>query len=456
MSSEKRANDAGNEQEAQIEQSSTREVDTEAIALENYSLPAYLTDDDDPFADSADDIHRQTDFYTPRPALSRGFSAPAPFDVPPVAPSRHSATSGTEAAIALPSDRPNSKDTKRSWLFWRKANRTKNALAQPNASPTAYLPGPQTPASGIAPSISPQTGEAIGQSAPAAPPKLWEKQPYQAILCISAIAGTLAAAWLLGILAARILPGSVTRLPLQESILRKSNRMASELWQLPQSWKTPPTQTRIEAIPLPEVGLVIEDIELSPIERQPLIDELNTVETELLTLDRRIQALEKQLGKPPYQGADIESRIKGLRSAIDPPVRTAANPQYTPAPSDPQAALLTVTEHQITLPSDALFAPGDSTLKDSELLQQTLDRLVNYPHATVIVRSYSDNQGDAIAARKYTLAQANELSRYLASALPEGYRWVAIGGGHTQPIVPNDSAPNRQRNRRIEILVDTR
>ena len=102
------------------------------------------------------------------------------------------------------------------------------------------------------------------------------------------------------------------------------------------------------------------------------------------------------------------------------------------------------------------FAPGDSNLKDSELLNQVLDQLINYPKATVIIRSYSDDQVDAIATQKYTLAQATQLSEYLSQSLPEGYRWVTIGGGQSQPIEPNDSAINRQHNRRIEILVDTR
>ena len=402
-------------------------------------------------------------FYNPRPVLGRGFDANGygtptqPFNSPPSAyPNHYSAhPTANPAAPANPSDSPAKTQKKSksrwSWLLGRKPQ------AQTTQAQTTPAAGFIKAEDGTMLAIDPQTGEPIAIPAPVvAPPKLWEKQPYLAIAYVSAIAGTLTAAWLLGILAARIFPGSPSRPPLQESVLRKSSRFASGLWNLPQSWKTPAAQTRIEAIPLPETGPILAPVELSPIERQPLIDELNTVETELLTLDRRIQTLEKRLGRPPYQNADIESRINALRKAIDPPAKTKANPEYEPTARDLQAALLTVAEHTITLPSDALFAPGDSSLKDSELLNQILDQLINYPNATVVVRSYSDDQTDGKASRKYTLAQASELSQYLARSLPEGYRWVTVGGGRSQPIAPNDSAPNRQRNRRIEILIDTR
>nr|WP_228025095.1 OmpA family protein [cf. Phormidesmis sp. LEGE 11477] len=110
----------------------------------------------------------------------------------------------------------------------------------------------------------------------------------------------------------------------------------------------------------------------------------------------------------------------------------------------------------MTLPSDALFAPGQSSLIDDALLDQVLDQLVNYAESTVIVRSYSDDRSEAIAARDYTLAQANAIATYLQSALPMPHRWVTIGSGQAQPVATNDTPTKRQRNRRIEILVDTR
>ena len=312
--------------------------------------------------------------------------------------------------------------------------------------------------------INPTDGNTIFVPAPAQPvvPRLkpwWEKQPYSTIAHTLAVSGTLTGAWLFGMLIAQILPGSFTQPPFQEIVLRKSSRFASRLWHLPQLWQTPTTEIRIEAMPIPETGSVSAPVSLPPIERQPLIDELNSIETEILTLDRRTQTLEKRLGKPPYKGADVETRLNLLRAAIDPPVRPTELPKvekYEPTPANPNDQLIEVAKLKITLPSDALFSPGQSKIKDTTLLNQVLDRLVNYPQATVLIRSYSDDHAEVANSREYTLAQANALSDYLRTSLPGPYRWVTVGNGQSQPVDSNDSDTGRQRNRRIEILVDTR
>ena len=298
--------------------------------------------------------------------------------------------------------------------------------------------------------------ESYTPTAPA-PPQLWEKQPYRAILHLLAVGGTLTGGWFFGILAADLFPGSIEQPPLQESVLRKASRLSDRLWNFTQLWRSPTVETRIEPIPIPETGPVLSSVTLSPIERQPITDELNTIETELLTLDRRLQTLEKKLGKPPYQGADIDSRLSALRAAIDPsPVAEAAPPAYTPVPQAPGDTLLEVASLRIVMPSDALFTPGQSELKDTPLLTQVLDQLVNYPKATVLIVSHSDDQASPSASRDYTLAQANALQVYLNASLPSSHRWITIGSGSAQPLTENKDAAQRQRNRRVEILVDTR
>ena len=190
--------------------------------------------------------------------------------------------------------------------------------------------------------------------------RVWERQPYSAIAHILLTSGVLTTAWLLGILVAQVLPGRFERPPFQESVLRKSSRLTHRLWHFPSLWDTPTTYSRIEAIPLPETGPISGPIELSPIERQPLVDELNAIETEVVTLERRLASLENRLGKSPYQGTGIDNRIGTLRSALDPPVRSeeeTAEP-YEAIASEPNNTLLDVAKLSVVLPADALFAPG--------------------------------------------------------------------------------------------------
>ncbi|MEL6775707.1 MAG: OmpA family protein [Cyanobacteria bacterium J06597_16] len=292
-------------------------------------------------------------------------------------------------------------------------------------------------------------------------PKLWQRKSVGRLVRLSAIASTLTGGWFFGILVANFLPGDVAEPPLQEAVLRRTSRLAQRFWHFRQLWHTPTETIQIAAVPLPETGPVLAPIELSPIERQPLIDELNAIETEMITLDRRLEALEKRLGKPAYQGSDLDNRVNALRAAIDPPARPQVTPAYTPKPRDPAATLLEVATLKIVLPADTLFAPGQANIKKADLLEQVLDQLVNYPDSTVVVRSHSDNQASAAQSREYTLEQANALSTYLRAALPSQHRWVTIGAGQSQPAadnetVDNNSAIHRQQNRRVEILVDTR
>ncbi|MEM9152953.1 MAG: hypothetical protein AAGB19_21220, partial [Cyanobacteria bacterium P01_F01_bin.3] len=269
-------------------------------------------------------------------------------------------------------------------------------------------------------------------------PQLWERQPYALIAHLLIVSSAFTIAWLLGILVAQILPGRLSEPPLQESLLRKSSRVTRRLWHFSQLWHTPTTQVRIDAIPLPETGPILKPVELSPFERQPLIDELNAIDTEIVTLDRRLRSLEKQLGSAPYRGTGIENRIETMRAAIDPPMRSESAPNaYEPTAREPNEMLLEVAQLQITLPSDALFEPGEPDLKAAALLEGLLDQLVNYPEATISVRVHSDNQATAIASREYTLAQANTLARYLQRNLPTTHRWIPVGMGAAQPVDDN-------------------
>jgi len=392
----------------------------------------------DQSASDQDVANNQPKTFAPRPTLGRGFGA--------YAQPQAGYPSPQEGYSPAPASRRNHPA----------AQLAPNSAATGNFNlPEEHIGGPTADTTFPAPGVTPPA------------PRIWERQPYAFVAYFLTASGAITTAWLFGVLVAQVLPGQFDTPPLQESLLRKSSRLTRRLWHFPQLWHTPTTQVRIDAIPLPETGPVLEAVDLSPIERQPLIDELNAVETEILTLDRRLQALEKQLGRPPYQGLGIESRINTMRTAIESPTAGAIAPNtYEPIAQVPSDTLLDVAKLKVTLPSDALFSPGDAELKDVALLERVLDQLVNYPAGTISVRSHSDNQVGAIASREYTLAQADTLARYLQQNLPTSHRWIAVGMGSTQPITGDADADNadadnvdaieRQRNRRIEILVDTR
>ena len=87
----------------------------------------------------------------------------------------------------------------------------------------------------------------------------------------------------------------------------------------------------------------------------------------------------------------------------------------------------------------------------------TLDRLAEIasgcPGFRIEIVGHTDAIGPADANRDLSEARAEVVASYLAGAGVEAARMTAIGYGETRPVVPNTSAANRAKNRRIEFEV---
>jgi outer membrane protein OmpA-like peptidoglycan-associated protein len=299
-------------------------------------------------------------------------------------------------------------------------------------------------------------------------------------------------AWLLGVGVAQWLPSGATQPPFQEVALRKTNRVLTEIRRLPGRWQVPAIeQTRIEPVPIPTepVEPLTTPVEvLSDREKQSILEELNTIQADLNTLGKRLVDLETRLGYA-QSTASVESRLATLKAGLAntteettagetaagatdgevPAEDTAASildadtapdsavpPPDTLATTAPKDPLFQVTDLQVTLPSDALFAPGEARLLETAplILNTILTDLSRYPDATLVIGSHTDDRLDVPTSRELALKQANALQAYLASNLAETHHWVTVGYGQSQPLTHNQSPEARQRNRRVEIWVD--
>jgi outer membrane protein OmpA-like peptidoglycan-associated protein len=79
--------------------------------------------------------------------------------------------------------------------------------------------------------------------------------------------------------------------------------------------------------------------------------------------------------------------------------------------------------------------------------------LQRYPGAAIQVSAHTDRQDTDTNAQHRSLEQAKAVQQYLSTQLDSNVHWVTIGYGHSRPLVASDSLENRQRNRRIEILI---
>ena len=96
--------------------------------------------------------------------------------------------------------------------------------------------------------------------------------------------------------------------------------------------------------------------------------------------------------------------------------------------------------------------------RDREHSARVADRLdvvaefMRRKSAVIEISGHTDNVGKAKANKALSLKRAKACRAYLMSKGIDGSRITAVGYGGERPAVPNDTAENREKNRRIEVI----
>ena len=101
------------------------------------------------------------------------------------------------------------------------------------------------------------------------------------------------------------------------------------------------------------------------------------------------------------------------------------------------------------------FAQGSSRLEreSDPLLTSIVDIVNRCPELAIRVDGHTDSDGTDEVNQALSEARARSVRAFLVEAGADGTRVDAVGFGETIPIVANDSAENKRRNRRIEFSV---
>ncbi|MEO1487296.1 MAG: OmpA family protein [Bacteroidota bacterium] len=111
---------------------------------------------------------------------------------------------------------------------------------------------------------------------------------------------------------------------------------------------------------------------------------------------------------------------------------------------------------RMNLNSAVLFETGKADLKPEglEAIKELSEQLVSIPKGTIKVEGHTDDVGSDASNRILSEKRAASVASALQSALKNpSFKWKIVGHGESQPIVANDTDENRQKNRRVEILV---
>jgi outer membrane protein OmpA-like peptidoglycan-associated protein len=106
--------------------------------------------------------------------------------------------------------------------------------------------------------------------------------------------------------------------------------------------------------------------------------------------------------------------------------------------------------------SDVLFDTGSFTLKPGarEKLAKISGILLAHSGLTLQIEGHTDSVGGDEFNQQLSERRADSVRDFLAEQGVPGSSITARGFGKTQPVAPNDTPEGRQRNRRVELVVN--
>ena len=101
------------------------------------------------------------------------------------------------------------------------------------------------------------------------------------------------------------------------------------------------------------------------------------------------------------------------------------------------------------------FASGSATLKPEShgILDSVAILIRDNPNARIRIAGHTDSDGSESSNKTLSERRAQSVYQYLVSTGISGDRLSTVGYGESMPVVPNTSAANKAKNRRIEFIV---
>lgn len=122
----------------------------------------------------------------------------------------------------------------------------------------------------------------------------------------------------------------------------------------------------------------------------------------------------------------------------------------------PRQSMVQVQRRQIVIRRQVNFATDSAEILPSstELLSEVADVVMRHPELTRIeVQGHTDNRGGAQHNMELSQRRAEAVRDWLVRAGVDAGRLEARGYGQEQPRVPNITAANRARNRRVQFVI---
>jgi OOP family OmpA-OmpF porin len=109
----------------------------------------------------------------------------------------------------------------------------------------------------------------------------------------------------------------------------------------------------------------------------------------------------------------------------------------------------------MTLKIEFDYDKSDIKPKYHEVIGKVADFLKKYPETTSVIEGHTDNRGSYKYNIKLSERRADSVRNYLIEKFGiEPERLSTKGYGYTKPIASNKTAEGRQKNRRVDAVID--
>ncbi|MFO0760319.1 MAG: OmpA family protein [Byssovorax sp.] len=115
-------------------------------------------------------------------------------------------------------------------------------------------------------------------------------------------------------------------------------------------------------------------------------------------------------------------------------------------------------DQKVLLPGELLFSLDSDALGPAapEALDRIAEAIRHRPGSTAQIDGHTDDLGDDAYNQKLSERRAEAVASYLEGKGIARERLTVRGHGRSAPIAPNTSDENRQKNRRVEIVIQGR
>jgi OOP family OmpA-OmpF porin len=119
-----------------------------------------------------------------------------------------------------------------------------------------------------------------------------------------------------------------------------------------------------------------------------------------------------------------------------------------------KASSVIVTPKEIRITQQIQFALDSHIIRpiSFKILDEVRDVLRENPSFRIEVQGHTDNLGPAAYNKGLSQRRAESVMQYLRKGGIDPARMTAVGYGMERPLVPNDSAKNREQNRRVQFI----